>query len=111
MWYWYVLGGVGFLTGLFSYSTLVVARRADDRTDAIKREDRVRKATFTQVQDCDFIGNVKGAFCREAAYENAVNELMDDAANLGASHVVLQHDDPYNSSASGYLRGEAFKCK
>jgi len=39
MWYWYVLGVVAFLIGLVSYSSLVVAGRADDRRDAIEREE------------------------------------------------------------------------
>jgi len=42
MWYWYLLGGVGFSIGLFSYSFLVVAGRADKRRDAIEREERLR---------------------------------------------------------------------
>lgn len=42
MWYWYFLGGVGFFIGLFSYSSLVVAGRADERRDAMEREERSR---------------------------------------------------------------------
>ena len=39
MWYGYILGGVAFLIGLVSYSSLIVAGRADDRRDAIEREE------------------------------------------------------------------------
>ena len=42
MWYWYLLGVLGSLSGIFSYSFLVVARRADERRDALEREERAR---------------------------------------------------------------------
>ncbi len=47
MWYWYVLGAVAFIIGFVLYSCLVVAGRAEDRRDAIEREEAI------EVQPCD----------------------------------------------------------
>ncbi len=49
MWYWYVFGAVALIIGFISYSFLVIARRADDRKDAIEGEETLPE----QVQSCD----------------------------------------------------------
>jgi len=77
---------------------------------------RIREASSAQVQRCEFLGNVKGSsglsgIFREAGYENALNELYDNAAKLGATHVVVQHKDANYWASGQYLRGEAFKCR
>jgi hypothetical protein len=50
MWYWYGLRVVGFLIGLVSYSSLVVAGRADDRRDAIEREEYLKSRAWGSAQ-------------------------------------------------------------
>ena len=45
MWYWYLLGVAGLSIGLFSYSSLVVAGRADERRGAFEREERPRSGS------------------------------------------------------------------
>ena len=53
MWYWYVWGAVDFIIGFISYSCLVVARRADDRSAAIGWEE----AFLVEVQSGDSASN------------------------------------------------------
>lgn len=77
---------------------------------------RVREASAGQVQGCEFLGNVRGSsglsgIFREAGYNNALNDLMENAAKLGATHVVVQHKDPSYWSSGQYLRGEAYRCR
>ena len=62
MGYWYVLGIVSFLIGLVSYSFLVVAGRADDRRDAIEREEysKSRECGSAQGMETCFNDNSEG---------------------------------------------------
>ncbi len=84
------------------------------------RGSRVRLVTVEQTYEiekqCNFLGNVRGSalfpygcvfswgFMRDTFYAGALNELLDNAAELGASHVfVNQGDGPF-------LIGEAYFC-
>lgn len=52
--------------------------------------------------ECEFLGNVTGASWW--SYEKALNELTDNAAEIGATHVFV------NIGRKNYLRGEAYRC-
>lgn len=89
-------------------------------TDMTSRATRVRIVNVEQVHqcetECEFLGNVKGrAFPgagllswwgvgRSLAYNNALDELLDNAAELGATHVFIDFGDYHE------LRGEAYRC-
>lgn len=89
-------------------------------TDMSTRATRVRIVNVEQVQqcekECEFLGNVKGrafpgagliswwSVGRSIAYNNALDQLLDNAAELGATHVFIDFGD-YNE-----LRGEAYRC-
>ncbi|HIJ39784.1 MAG TPA: hypothetical protein HPP90_01720 [Deltaproteobacteria bacterium] len=84
------------------------------------RASRVRIVNVEQIREvenqCEFLANVRGSnmfayccifswgFLNDTFYGGAFNELLDNAAELGATHVfVNQGDGPY-------LIGEAFFC-
>ena len=74
--------------------------------------EQIRKV----VNQCDFLGNVRGSalfpyccvfswgFLGDTFYAGALNELMDNAAELGASHVFVNMGD------GPFLIGEAYFC-
>ncbi len=70
------------------------------------RASQVYLLTATQVHhvesECEFLGNVTGAAW--FSYEAALNELLDNAAEIGATHVFV------NIGRKTYLRGEAYRC-
>lgn len=84
------------------------------------RATSVRMVTVNQIYEiekqCEFLGNVRGSalfsyccffswsFLRDTYYAGALNELLDHAAELGASHVFVNKGD------GPYLIGEAFFC-
>jgi len=84
------------------------------------RPTQVRLVTVEQVHEvevqCKFVGNVTGASfpvggclswwdtMRDIAHNNALNELLDNAAELGATHVFVNLGDYPD------LRGEAYTC-
>jgi hypothetical protein len=76
------------------------------------RAAKVRVVSTEQAHECEiqckFVGNVTGdAFWMlhpDIAYNNALNEVLDHAAEVGATHVFVNY---------GYhrdLRGEAYFC-
>ena len=89
-------------------------------SDLSTRATRVRIVNVEQVQQCErqceFLGNVKGrsfpgagliswwSVGRSIAYNNALDEILDNAAELGATHVFIDFGD-YSE-----LRGEAYRC-
>lgn len=89
-------------------------------TEISTRASRVRLVSAVQAHQvenkCKFLGNVSGAsffwggcclswgFLREVPYNNALNELLDNAAELGATHVFV------NLGTGEGLRGEAYGC-
>ena len=70
------------------------------------RASQVYLLTATQIHhaesECEFLGNVIGS--SNWSYETALNELLDNAAELGATHVFV------NIGRKKYLRGEAYAC-
>lgn len=89
-------------------------------TELSTRASRVRMVSTVQAHQCEnkceFLGNVAGdsffwggcclswGFLREVPYNNALNELLDNAAELGATHVFV------NLGTGEGLRGEAYCC-
>jgi hypothetical protein len=84
-------------------------------TGMTERASRVRIVQPAMVQGYEFLGQVTGnsplsGVARTAGYENALAELLDNAAALGATHVVLTGDrGPRYWTVSQNLRGEAFR--
>ncbi|MBW1783365.1 MAG: hypothetical protein JRL30_21810 [Deltaproteobacteria bacterium] len=84
------------------------------------RASRVYMVSTLQIQkvesECEFLGSVTGASflwggcClsylawRDVAYNNALNELLDNAAEIGATHVFV------NLGTGEGLRGDAYRC-
>ncbi len=89
-------------------------------THIATRATQVRLVTALRAQDveniCEFLGNVTGSdfpyvgcfswldVWQRIAYNNALNELMKNAAELGATHLFVNLGYYYD------LRGEAFVC-
>jgi len=89
-------------------------------THIATRATQVRLVPATRAQDveniCEFLGNVTGSdfpkggclswsdVWERIAYNNALNELMKNAAELGATHLFVNMGYYYD------LRGEAFVC-
>ena len=89
-------------------------------TDLSTRASGVRLVNTMQAHDveaqCRFLGNVQGTYfpsfgcllwfhtIRRIAYNNALNELLDNAAELGATHIFVNLGDYPD------LRGEAYCC-
>lgn len=81
------------------------------------RASRVRMAEADAVKECQFLGQVTGTstltgVARHSGYQNAINELLDEAAGRGASHVLLSRDNrPAYWTFAQNVRGEAYRCK
>lgn len=107
-----------FLTTLaFLLISMIVASCASDLST---RASRIYMVSALQIQrvesQCEFLGTVKGSSffwggcClsylawRDVAYNNALNELLDNAAEIGATHVFV------NLGTGEGLRGEAYRC-
>ncbi|MDP2645664.1 MAG: hypothetical protein Q8P24_12060 [Desulfobacterales bacterium] len=86
-------------------------------THITTRASRVRLVSALDANkvevDCEFISNVTGftergclswGFLNRTAYNNSLNELMDNAAEMGATHVFVNLGDYHD------LRGEAYRC-
>lgn len=81
-------------------------------TDLATRATRVRLVTAEKAKEmedqCEFIGNVVGRsdwiFSAKVAHHNALAELLDNAAEIGATHLFV------NRGSFRQLMGEAFYC-
>ncbi len=89
-------------------------------TDMSTRASRVRLVSAEQVHQCEVLcealGNVQGSSypaggcfswwgtVRDIAHNNALNELLDNAAEIGATHLFVNLGDYPD------LRGEAYRC-
>jgi hypothetical protein len=89
-------------------------------SDLSTRASQVYMVSALQVQrvesECQFLGSVRGSSffwggcClsylawRDVAYNNALNELLDNAAEIGATHVFV------NLGTGEGLRGDAYRC-
>lgn len=73
---------------------------------------RVQEADAQMVASCKFVGEVQGSsgwgnLAASAGMENAKNEARENAAKLGATHVVW---DNIAGGYSPYVSGKAYKC-
>lgn len=83
-------------------------------TDISTRSTQVKLVSAEQAHileyDCQFVGNVIGSShwylfaAQKVAYNNALNELLDNAAEIGATHLFV------NLGNYQDLRGEAYYC-
>ncbi len=82
-----------------------------------ERASRVQIINQEQANQYQFVANVTGSstltgVARHTGYQNAINEVLDNAAEIGAQYVVI---DP--SSAASYwttsevVRATAYKNK
>lgn len=104
-------------SGLVILSMLFLTSCASEMST---RATRVRLVPIEKLQDvertCNFLGNVQGqsyplAGClcwwcvaRSVSYNNAMNELLDNAAEIGATHVFV------TPGTYPDLRGVAYRC-
>jgi len=73
---------------------------------------RVQEADAQMVSSCKYLGEVQGSsgwgnLAASAGMENAKTEARENAAKLGASHIL------WNAIAGGYapyVSGKAYKC-
>ncbi len=72
----------------------------------------VLEADAKMVASCKFVGEVQGSsgwgnLAASAGMSNAKNEARDNAAKLGATHIVW---DNIAGGYSPYVSGKAYKC-
>ena len=72
----------------------------------------VLEADAQMVVSCKFVGEVQGSsgwgnLAASAGMNNAKNEARDNAAKLGATHIVW---DNIAGGYSPYVSGKAYKC-
>ena len=97
-----VSAGVVATTGVFSGCAVAPSAAAA----------RVQEADAQLVASCKYLGEVQGSsgwgnLAASAGMENAKSEARDNAAKLGATHVV------WNSITAGfspYVSAKAYKC-
>ncbi|MBN2398564.1 MAG: hypothetical protein JXI32_09305 [Deltaproteobacteria bacterium] len=110
----------GKIIGLLVLCLATAAALASCATDMSTRASRVRLISAEQVHQCEVLcealGNVQGSSypaggcfswwgtVRKIAHNNALNELLDNAAEIGATHVFVNLGDYPD------LRGEAYRC-
>ncbi|TWT13686.1 DUF4156 domain-containing protein [Reyranella sp. CPCC 100927] len=77
---------------------------------------QVRFAKKEEVAGCTFLGQVTGTSTqagvqRSQGYENATNDLLNNAGALGATHVVMTDNrGPRYWSFGQNVRGDAMRC-
>lgn len=81
------------------------------------RASRIRIITAEEAKQYDYVGLIQGSsslagVARYTGYQNALNEVLDEAAAKGAEFVVLdQNSKPSYWTTSQVIRAEAFKRK
>lgn len=81
-----------------------------------QRAAMVRMTNAETVKDCAFLGQATGSstltgIARHSGYQNAINELLDRAAGMGASHVVLSPNSrPAYWTFEQNVMAEAYRC-
>ena len=81
------------------------------------RASRIRIITAEEAKQYDYVGLIQGSsslsgVARHTGYQNALNEILDDAAAKGAEFVVLDpKSKPSYWTTSQVIRAEAFKRK
>ena len=73
---------------------------------------RVQEADTNMVASCRYLGDVQGSsgwgnLAASAGMENAKNEARENAAKLGATHVVWNN---ITGGYSPYVSAKAYKC-
>jgi len=82
-----------------------------------KEAARIKIATPEEVKGFEYLGMVEGSsslsgIYRESGFRNSVNEALNKAAAIGATHLVLDKSCSATYWASGqYVRAEAYKEK
>jgi len=110
----------GKTIGLLVLCLATVLTLTSCATDMSTRATRVRLVSAEQVHQCEVrceaLGNVQGSSypaggclswwhtVRMIAHNNALNELLDNAAEIGATHLFVNLGDYPD------LRGEAYRC-
>ena len=81
------------------------------------RASRIRIITAEEAKQYDYVGLIQGSsslsgVARHTGYQNALNEVLDEAAAKGAEFVVLDpNSTPSYWTTSQVIRAEAFKRK
>ena len=81
------------------------------------RASRIRIITAEEAKQYDYVGIIQGssvlsAVARHTGYQNALNEVLDEAAARGAEFVVLNPNNESSYWNTGQLvRAEAYKRK
>jgi len=73
---------------------------------------RVQDADAKMVASCKYLGEVQGSsgwgnLAASAGMENAKNEARENAAKLGATHLLWNN---INGGFSPYVSGKAYSC-
>jgi hypothetical protein len=85
-------------------------------SDLSSRGAMIKVTSEQTVKDYKFLGVVEGSssltgVAKESGYRNALNEAMNKAAELGATHLVLDdRSKPRYWSTSIVVRGEAYRA-
>lgn len=86
-------------------------------TTMSERASRIRIITTEEAKQYDYVGLIQGSsslsgVARHTGYQNALNEVLDEAAAKGADFVVLDKNSaPSYWTTSQVIRAEAFKRK
>jgi hypothetical protein len=81
------------------------------------RASRIRIIIAEEAKQYDYVGLIQGSsslsgVARHTGYQNALNEVLDEAAAKGAEFVVLDpNSKPSYWTTSQVMRAEAFKRK
>ncbi len=84
-------------------------------TDLTQRGKMIKLATADEVKGYKYLGVVEASsaltgMARESGFRNALNEAMNKAAALGATHLVLdEKSQPRYWVTSIIVRGEAYR--
>jgi hypothetical protein len=86
-------------------------------TDLTPQASRVRIIPQAEAAGLEFVGQVTGTsqlagLGRHQGKQNAVNDMLEKAAALGATHVVMTHDPRAAYWSMGQsVRGDAFRAR
>ena len=86
-------------------------------TPISEQASRIRIITTEEAKQYDYVGLIQGSsslsgVARHTGYQNALNQVLDQAAAKGAEFVVLDSNSrPAYWTTSQVIRAEAFKRK
>jgi hypothetical protein len=84
-------------------------------TQLTERGARIKIISAEEAKSYEYVGIVEGSssltgLARHTGYQNALNEVLDRAAAMGADFVVIGRDSaPRYWTTSEHVRGEAYK--